>query len=132
MSASGAAGILSSVLASGARLGLSPGVTGTVVLVVTGTAEGDVTVRLRLDDGRPADGLLGDGPGPDPDLTLTLPAADADGIVAGTLDPSVAFMRGRLKTAGDNRLLLGLLAATAVPGFGAWLAAAVSPHRAPA
>jgi putative sterol carrier protein len=95
-------------------------VTGTIALVVTGTPGGDLKVRIELLDGRPVE--IATDPGPDPELTLTVPAADARAIRAGTLDPSVAFMRGRLKTAGDNGLLLGLLAATADPSFGAWLA----------
>jgi hypothetical protein len=39
-------------------------------------------------------------------------------MLAGTLDPNVAYMRGRMKTAGDPGLLLDLLAAT--DAYGAW------------
>jgi hypothetical protein len=111
--------LLADLVASAGDLASAPGVTGSVGLVVTGTAAGDVKMRIRLVDGRPVE--IGTEPGPDPELTLTVPAAEADAIRAGTLDPSVAFMRGRLKTVGDNALLLGVLAATADPGFGSWL-----------
>jgi putative sterol carrier protein len=46
---------------------------------------------------------------------LSFPLADADEMLNGRLDPSVAFMQGRLKTAGDNGLLLALLAAWSSP-----------------
>jgi len=71
-----------------------------------------------------------DGPGPlltgdgsEPDLTLTLSPGDAELIRSGQLDPSVAFMQGRLKTSGDNALLLGVLSWTATPAFAGALAA---------
>ena len=57
--------------------------------------------------------LVGDGPGPvsaglpgraGPELTLS--PADAEMVRQGQLAPSVAFMQGRLKTSGDNALLL--------------------------
>jgi len=46
----------------------------------------------------------------EPDLTLTISPPDAQLVSAGQLQLSVAFMQGRLKTAGDNALLLELLA----------------------
>ena len=49
-------------------------------------------------------------PGRGPDLTLTLTDADARAVVAGELDPSVAFMQGRMKVAGAMAPLLDLLA----------------------
>ncbi|HXW82468.1 MAG TPA: SCP2 sterol-binding domain-containing protein, partial [Acidimicrobiales bacterium] len=65
-----------------------------------------------------------DGPGPlltshsgEPDLTLALTPGDAELVRAGQLGPSVAFMQGRLKTAGDNALLLRVLAWTTTPAF---------------
>jgi hypothetical protein len=69
-----------------------------------------------------------DGPGPvtvgcegDPDLTLTLGTDDARSVRDGRLEPSVAFMQGRLKTSGDNALLLRVLSWTATPAFSAAL-----------
>jgi hypothetical protein len=54
----------------------------------------------------------------EPDLSLSLSAQDATEVQAGRLAPSVAFMQGRLKTAGDNALLLQVLEWTASPAFG--------------
>lgn len=53
----------------------------------------------------------------EPDLTLSLSPEDARAVRDGSLSPSVAFMQGRLKTAGDNALLLEVLEWTAGPGF---------------
>jgi hypothetical protein len=65
-----------------------------------------------------------DGPGPvstglegEPDLTLTLGTDDARSVKNGQLDPSVAFMQGRLKTSGDNALLLSVLKWSATSAF---------------
>jgi SCP-2 sterol transfer family len=59
----------------------------------------------------------GDGPGPllsgcdgEPDLTLTIGTEDARLVKEGELEASVAFMQGRLKSTGDNALLLRVLA----------------------
>jgi putative sterol carrier protein len=51
------------------------------------------------------------------DVSLTVPYAEAIAIAHGELEPSVAFMQGRMKTAGDPGKLLDLLAATATPAF---------------
>jgi hypothetical protein len=71
-----------------------------------------------------------DGPGPeltsddaDPDLTLALSPDDAELARTGQLDPSVAFMQGRLKTSGDNALLLRVLAWTTTAAYADALAA---------
>jgi putative sterol carrier protein len=72
-----------------------------VQLVVTGGPEGDV--RLGAAD--------------DPDLVLTTTFDVARELLDGTLDPSVAFMQGRLKTAGDNALLLRILPRTRSDAF---------------
>jgi SCP-2 sterol transfer family len=67
-----------------------------------------------------------DGPGAlvtpvpaEPDLALALSPADAQLVGRGELEPSVAFMQGRLKTSGDNALLLRVLAWTTTPAFAA-------------
>lgn len=71
-----------------------------------------------------------DGPGPllpgsegDADLALTIGTDDARLVKDGELDPSVAFMRGRLKSTGDNALLLRILAWSATPAYTKALAA---------
>jgi putative sterol carrier protein len=50
------------------------------------------------------------GPATAADVTLTITEEDARAMLSGELDPSVAFMRGTLKTSGDPGLLLRLLA----------------------
>ena len=112
--------ILASAVAAGPALDTSPGVTGRIALVVTGTADGDVKVAVDVVEGRPVAAGPSSG-GPEPELTLTVTSGDAAAMAQGAMAPSVAFMRGRLKTAGDNGLLLRLLATTARPGFASWL-----------
>ena len=56
------------------------------------------------------------------ELAVSLPAPLARAVLAGELSPSVAFMRGRLKTSGDPGAVLDVLAATAEPGFAEVLA----------
>ena len=58
----------------------------------------------------------------EPDLTLGLSPEDARLVGQGQLAPSVAFMQGRLKTSGDNALLLRVLAWTTTPAFASLLA----------
>jgi putative sterol carrier protein len=102
--------------------GAAPGPSATVQLVVGGTPAGDVKFHLAVADGV----VTAATPGTDPkaDVSLTIPHADAQAILAGELDPNVAFMRGRMKTAGDPGLLLDLLAATAA--FAQWRAGVVA------
>jgi hypothetical protein len=57
------------------------------------------------------------GCGGEPALTLTVGTEDAALMADGKLAPSVAYMQGRLKTAGDNSLLLRVLRWTATPAF---------------
>lgn len=53
----------------------------------------------------------------EPDLTLTIGTDDAYLVRRGELDPSVAFMQGKLKSTGDNALLLNILGWTATPAY---------------
>ena len=91
--------------------GSSPGPTGTLQVVVTGAPDGDGKWHARIDDGVVAEAALGARPAPDLTLTVTYP--DGAAMAAGELDPSVAFMQGRLKTAGDPGLVLDVLAGAA-------------------
>ena len=50
-------------------------------------------------------------------MTLTLVDADARAIASGDLDPSVAFMQGRMKVAGAMGLVLDLLALAGTDEF---------------
>lgn len=90
--------------------GSTPGGSGTVQIVVTGAdLPHDGKWYVRLDDGVVAEAAA--GPSATPDVTLTLTHADAVAMAQGELDPGVAFMRGRMKTAGDPGLVLDVLAA---------------------
>ena len=50
------------------------------------------------------------------DVTFTIDPADLDGLATGRLDPTVAFMRGQMKTSGDPGVVLGALRACATAG----------------
>jgi putative sterol carrier protein len=91
--------------------GTAPGPTVTVQIVVTGAPDGDGKFHARVDDGVVAEAAPGTRPAPE--VTLTASYADASAMASGDLDPSVAFMQGRLKTAGDPGLVLDLLASAA-------------------
>jgi len=91
--------------------GQAPGPSATVQVVVGGTPSGDVRFHLRVDDGVVTQAAPGNLPGAE--VSLTIPHAEAQAVLAGELDPNVAFMRGRMKTSGDPGLLLDLLSATA-------------------
>ena len=110
--------LLSPATRAGAELPGAPGASGTVDLAVTGTSAGDVHVGLTFQDGR----LVSASPEApaDPSLTLSLTREEAQAVLDGTLAPSVVYMRGRLRTSGDNRLLLVVLSATATPVFERW------------
>lgn len=61
--------------------------------------------------------LTAEGAAPPATLALSLSPQDAELIRRGDLAPSVAFMQGRLKTAGDNALLLDVLSWTSTSAF---------------
>jgi putative sterol carrier protein len=92
---------------------------GTVVLTLAWPSGREKVLHWRFDGGRPvADGV---GPVEDPDVVLSAAGADADSLLRGEVEPSVAYMRGRLKAAGDGALLLAFLESTAGDGREAWL-----------
>jgi putative sterol carrier protein len=76
---------------------------------------GDIAWHLTVADGRV---VATAGPLPGATVAVTLPYDDTVAVVRGELAPSVAFMQGRMKTAGDPGVLLDLLAATARPAYG--------------
>jgi predicted lipid carrier protein YhbT len=77
--------------------------------VVTGGPDGETTWCWDFADGRLSAARL--GPVDGADLTVTATFDDARAVVDGSLDASVAFMQGRLKSTGDTGLLFELLAA---------------------
>lgn len=88
------------------------GASGLVAVDVAGSGGG--SYWRRWEDGVPRSGGAGK-PAEPADLTLGLPAADARAFWRGEWSPSVAFMRGQLRAAGDMALLFALLATTARP-----------------
>jgi hypothetical protein len=96
----------------------APGLSGSVTLSVTGGAGGDADLRWCYHDGIPGecDGAVVGAA----DLVLSVGSADAWAVAAGEMDPSVAYMRGRLKASGNGALLLGLLASTATEDYRSW------------
>lgn len=96
----------------------APGAEGTVNLSVAVAAKKEASVHWRYESGRVVSG--GTGPADGPELALSTTAADASDVLAGRVEPSVAFMRGRLKASGEGGLLLAFLASTASDGFEEW------------
>ena len=86
-----------------------------VEVKVTGGPAGDVTFHSVIDDGLVEE--LGLGPGVDADVSLTVTYSDAAAILKGDLDVNVAYMQGRMKTAGDPGKLLEVLASTSSRQF---------------
>jgi hypothetical protein len=94
------------------------GATSTISVAITGGKAGDATYHWSYRDGVPVAGAT--GAAVDADLALTISNVDAQTIVAGEVEPSVAYMRGRLKATGDGALLLGWLASTATDEYQEW------------
>ena len=88
-----------------------PGASVRIQYVVTGGPDGDLRYWWVLEDGRLADGALGELA--DPDVTMTEVYADAVLIQRGELDPGAAFMQGRVKVAGNMAKVMSLLPITA-------------------
>ena len=84
-----------------------------VGLTVIGMPGGEIRYHRIVEDGRVTGG--GPGAGAAPDVVFTATADDSRAMAKGELDPSVAFMQGRLKTAGDTGLVLAVLAGWSSP-----------------
>ena len=95
------------------------GANGTVSLAITTGRRDEVSYHWSYRDGIPGEGAV--GAIANADLTLTIARDDAQAVASGEVEPSVAYMRGRLKASGDGALLLGLLASTATDGYRDWL-----------
>ena len=95
-----------------------PGANGTVSLAITIGRRDEVSYHWSYRDGVPGDGGL--GAASDADLTLTIARDDAQAVASGDVEPSVAYMRGRLKASGNGALLLGLLESTATDAYRDW------------
>ena len=88
----------------------------TIEITVLGAPDGDVKWHVEVSGGRITAAA---GAQPDADIVVTLPYDDTVAVARGELAVSVAFMRGRMKTAGDPGRLLDVLAATARPEYDA-------------
>jgi hypothetical protein len=95
-----------------------PRASGTVSLAVTVGRGRDVGYHWEYRDGVPGAG--GVGVAADADLVLSIARDDAWSVLTGEVEPSVAFMRGRLKATGDGGLLLDLLESTTTRGYQDW------------
>ena len=99
----------------------APGASGSVSLAVTegtGRKRTEAGFHWRYVDGKPVEGAA--GVEPNADLALLVAADDAIELLSGQVEPSVSFMRGRLKATGDGGLLLGFLRSTTDSKFDAW------------
>ncbi len=96
----------------------APGLTGTFSLAVSLGSRREIGLHWTYKDGAPGGG--GPGADQDADVALTLTAADALDVFGGGVEPSVAFMRGRLKASGDGALLLEFLASTGTKQYEKW------------
>jgi hypothetical protein len=98
----------------------APGAEGTLALAVAIAPRRDVTLHWTYRGGKVVSG--GAGPGEAPALTLSLGVGDGPEVLSGRVEPSVAFMRGRLKATGEGAVLLAFLGSTATAGFQRWRA----------
>lgn len=105
------------------------GANGTVSLTVTRGKGIAAAYHWTYKDGAPGAG--GVGQLADADLVLTITDADAALVASGDIEPSVAYMRGRLKASGDGALLLGWLASTATDAYAKWLRRAAEQAGGP-
>jgi SCP-2 sterol transfer family protein len=95
-----------------------PDITGTVSLAVIGPAKREVQVRWQYQAGTA--GTSSDDLPSAVQLSMTLSSSDAVEVITGEVEPSVAFMRGRLKATGDGALLLGFLESTTNEAYEIW------------
>lgn len=102
-----------------ASLPVIPGVDrGTVSLAVSAGKRQEAGIHWSYRQGKPSPGEA--GVDAQADLVLLLASDDAIEVIKGEVEPSVSFMRGRLKASGDGALLLRFLESTGGSGFGKW------------
>jgi hypothetical protein len=90
-----------------AALPARPGLSGRIQEQITGGPDGDVSCYWVLEEGHATDAATGTVD--DADVTLTSSWSDAAAVHSGALDPSVAFMQGRMKVVGSMEVTLALL-----------------------
>jgi putative sterol carrier protein len=84
-----------------------PGLTARIQEQITGGPDGDLSCYWEVEDGHPTAAAAGTID--DADVILTLSWSDAAAVHTGALDPSVAFMQGRMKVTGSMDVTLALL-----------------------
>jgi hypothetical protein len=92
--------------------------TGSVSMSFVVARKQEIAVHWRYEDGKAVSG--GVGALPDADLVLSIANPDLGELLSGEVEPSVAFMRGRLKASGSGAILLPFLASTTTPEFVSW------------
>jgi len=92
---------------------------GTVALTLAWPAGQEKVLHWRFEGGRPV--AEGAGPVEEADVVLSAAGPDAESLLSGEVEPSVAYMRGRLKAAGDGALLLAFLESTSGDRHEAWV-----------
>jgi predicted lipid carrier protein YhbT len=93
-----------------------PGASARMQYVVTGAPDGeDVKYFWVLENGKLLESALGELE--DAEITLTQSYTDAVAIQQGELDPSAAFMQGRIKVTGNMAKLMSLLPITGSPEY---------------
>lgn len=95
-----------------------PGAGGSVSLAVSGGRRQEAGFHWSYEDGKPSAGEA--GVDASADLVLLLASDDALDVIRGEVEPSVSFMRGRLKATGDGALLIGFLKSTTEAAFASW------------
>ncbi|HET6950112.1 MAG TPA: SCP2 sterol-binding domain-containing protein [Acidimicrobiales bacterium] len=93
-----------------------PGASGRMQFTVTGAPGGEVVYWLGFRDGRLVEARLGAAAAPE--VEVVTPLGLAAELAGGDGDPAPAFMQGRMKVAGDQAVLLRLLAVMGTPAYG--------------
>ncbi|MGD0313566.1 MAG: SCP2 sterol-binding domain-containing protein [Acidimicrobiales bacterium] len=92
-----------------------PGLSARIQCEISGGPDGNATSYWVIEDGRPVSS--GGGQLAGAEVTLSMSWDDAVAMQQGRLDPSVAFMQGRMKVTGSMEVVLALLPVTASSEF---------------
>ena len=112
---------MAAVRAAADVLPAAPGCSANVGLEISGGPDGVCRMALGITDGRLT--ALVRGRPADADCTVSCSHDDARSMLAGRLDPAVAYMQGRLKLDGAYELLLfGLRPVITTPEFSTFAA----------